>query len=128
MATTNRVPLVPALRSMTGVDVTPMVGVTWSQPYEGTSLTLSPAASSDTCHSTEPVSASKAYTESLSVATKTTLWLTPLMLSADRYNGCASTLPSALRKRSWPKLLELTFAEVSTDSVRFWPVRAASFL
>src|SRR3984885_6149950 len=35
MATTKIVPCAPALRSMTGVAVTPMVGVTGSQPYGG---------------------------------------------------------------------------------------------
>ena len=39
----------------------------------GKSLKDSPEGSSDTCHKAVPVSESNAYTESLSVATKTTL-------------------------------------------------------
>ena len=67
-------------------------GDTWLQPR--LSLGVSPDFSSGTCHSTAPLSASKAYTLSCSVATYSTLWVTPLMLKDDTYKGCASTLPS----------------------------------
>ena len=40
----------------------------------------------------------------------------------------ASTVLSAWSCRSRPKLAEFTLESVSTDSVRFWPVRATSFL
>jgi hypothetical protein len=43
---------------MTGVEVMPISGITWSQPCA--SLKVSPVASSDACHRAEPVSASKA--------------------------------------------------------------------
>src|SRR2546421_633268 len=62
--------------------------------------------SSDTCHSDVPLSASNAYTESFSVATNTTLCVAPCTLSAARYSGWASTLPSVARKRSLPKPLD----------------------
>ncbi len=62
------------------------------------------------------------------MATNTTLCAAPCTVSAARYRGCASTLPSVDRKRSLPKLVAFTFASVSTVSVRFWPVRARSFL
>ena len=46
-------------RSMTGVAVIPIMGVTWLQLCTA-SLGISPLPSSDTCHSTAPLSASKA--------------------------------------------------------------------
>jgi hypothetical protein len=99
------------------VDVTPIAGVTWPQPRS--SLGISPETRSDFCQSTAPLSLSKAYTVSFSLATNTTLWEAPATLSAERYSGCASILPSVARKRSLPKLELLTFASVRTDSVRF---------
>ena len=111
---------------MTGVAVMPIMGDTWLQLC--VSLGTSPLPSSDTCHRIAPLSASKAYTESFSVATNTTLWLAPCTLTVAAYSGCASTLPSVASVRSRPKLLELTLASVSCVSVRFWPVREMSFL
>src|ERR1700722_15190595 len=106
---------------MTGVEVTPFPGVTCLQ--RRVSLKVSPAPSNVACHRTEPVSASKAYTESCSVAANTTLCREPEMLSRDTYRGWASTLPSTERLRSKPKLDDSTFAGVSAVSVRFWPLR-----
>ena len=63
-------------------------------------LVVSPEPSRETCHRTAPESASKAYTESFSVATKTTLWLPAPTTNCDRYRGCASTLPSTERVNS----------------------------
>ena len=65
---------------------------------------------------------------SFSVATYTTLWMTPPIDRAERYSGWASTLLSTVRVRSSPKLLWLTLAGVRVVSVRFCPVRRASFL
>ena len=69
---------VPAARSMTGVAVTPISGDTW--PQLRSSLAVSPVPSSDTCHRMTPLSASKAYTLSFSVATSSTLCEAPLMV------------------------------------------------
>ena len=121
-------PCAPAARSITGVAVMPMVGSITSHTCGNSLATVSPAGTSETFHSWVPVSASNAYAESFSVATNTTLCLTPPMLSADRYSGCASTLPSVLRNCSLPKLACLTFAGVRVFSLRFCPVRARSFL
>ena len=78
---------------MTGVEVTPISGLTWPQPRS--SLEVSPDLSIETCQITVPVSASKAYTESCSVATMSKLCV-PFDGTAtlDAYNGSASTLPS----------------------------------
>src|SRR5580692_11121909 len=111
---------------MTGVEVTPISGVICPQPCEP--LVLSPAPSRDTCHSTAPLSASKAYTESCSVAASTTLCAAPATPSCDRYSGWASTLPSTLNVRSKPKGADVTFARVSDDSAGFRPLRLRSYL
>src|ERR1700722_6367280 len=102
---------------MTGVEVMPISGTTWKQPRA--SLKVSPDASSDACHRVEPVSASKAYTESCSVAANTTLCREPDTLSCDTYSGWASTLPSTAKFRSKPKPAEVTLAGVRVDSERF---------
>src|SRR5277367_2475997 len=111
---------------MTGVEVTPISGTIWLQPRA--SLGVSPAASSVTCQRMDPVSESKAYTESCSVAANTTLCADPDTLSRETYSGWPSTLPSTGKIRSRPKLEETTLARVSADSERFWPVRLRPFL
>jgi hypothetical protein len=113
----------PAPRSMTGVEVTPIVGKIWSQPTG--SLGVSPESSSEDFHSVAPVSASKAYTESASVATYTTLCGLPPTVSWERYRGCASTVLSTGRVCSSPKEV-MTFAGVSAVSDGLRPVRATS--
>ena len=124
--TTYRTPCGPAVRSITGVEVTPISGVTWVQLC--VSLGVSPLASSDTCQIGVPASASMAYTEACSVATKATLCAVPEIGTCARYNGCASTLPSTITVWRSPKLVELTLANVSVDSDRVCPLRATSFL
>ena len=64
-------PFGPRVRSMTGVEVMPISGTTCEQPRP--SLVVSPAPSTETRQITAPVSASKPYTLSCSVATYKTL-------------------------------------------------------
>src|ERR1700722_7365040 len=120
--TTYRTPCGPAVRSITGVEVTPISGVTWGQPC--VSLGVSPLASSDTCQIGVPASASMAYTEPCSVATKATLCAAAEMETCEKYKGRASTFPATITGLKRPKLVELTLASVSTDSDRFCPLRA----
>src|SRR5665213_3787600 len=114
MTITYIVPLGPAPRSITGVEVMPISGATWLQPR--LSLGDSPLGINDACHSTAPESESKAYTEPCSVATKTALKKLLPTPSFDRYSGCASTLPSTGKMRSNPKLGGVTLARVSVIS------------
>src|SRR5277367_1796195 len=99
---------------MTGVDVTPISGVTWPQPR--LSLDVSPLPSSETFHRNALVfplteSASNAYTLSCSVATYKTFFAPTLgMATAERYNGCASTSPSTVNAPSLPKVADFTLA------------------
>src|ERR1700682_1156391 len=65
------VPFGPLLRSMTGVEVTPICGVIWLHPKS--SKARSPNTSKETFHNNVPPSASKAYTLSFSVTTYRTL-------------------------------------------------------
>lgn len=58
MATAYRIPCAPAARSITGVEVMPISGVTW--PHPRSSLVVSPDPSSETFQSCAPVSASNA--------------------------------------------------------------------
>jgi len=58
IASTNMVPFVPSARSMTGVAVMPISGVTWPQPWS--SEGVSPARSIEALHSKLLPSASKA--------------------------------------------------------------------
>ena len=75
-----------------------------------------------------PESESKAYTESCSVATNTVLKEPEAVFNCERYNGCASTLPSTIKFLSNPKVADATFVGVSIVSERFCPVRLRSFL
>src|SRR4051812_5053878 len=127
IATTYKVPCAPAVRSITGVVVIPIVGVICPHALGG-GAAVSPDFSNETCQSCAPVSASKAYTEAFSVTAKTTLCAALPMVNCDRYSGCPSTLPSTLICRSKPKLVELTFAGVSFVFSGYCPVRDTSFL
>src|SRR5207302_7917326 len=119
------VPCGPLLRSITGVAVTPISGTIWLQWR--LSDGVSPGLSIEACHSFVPASASKANTESCSVATNTTLWLpAPGIARLETYSGCASTLPSTGMAKSLPNEFAFTLLGVSVLSVRFWPVRALS--
>src|SRR5438270_13975007 len=73
--------------SMTGVEVSPCAG--WGFPP---GCGTSPGCNREVFHSGLPspkLSASKAYTLAISVATKTTLWLESLMRKFEIYSGCA---------------------------------------
>ncbi|MGF6480319.1 hypothetical protein QFZ91_002482 [Paraburkholderia sp. JPY419] len=109
---------------MTGVEVMPIVFTIWPQPRS--SLGVSPLPSVRTCHRVAPVSASNAYTVSFSVATYSTLCVPPAIASEATNSGCASTLPSTLKKPTLPNFAAVTLAGVSVVSPRFWPVRAMS--
>src|SRR5690349_5643202 len=74
------------------------------------------------------LSASNAYTLSFIVTMYSTLRGTPLMETAERYNGCAYTAPSTGYEYSFPKSFALTFDGVSVVSFRFAPDRRPSYL
>ncbi|PYT16312.1 MAG: hypothetical protein DMG59_10845 [Acidobacteria bacterium] len=90
---------VPLAGSITGVPVMPISGTIWPQPRSEAGTVVTPRLLSRklTCHSGAAfgpalLSASKAYTLSCSVATKTTLWVAfPGIATFDRYSGCAYT-------------------------------------
>src|SRR6516162_8244436 len=54
---------------------------------------------------------------SCSVATYTTLWTVPLMVTPGTYSGWAKISPSTDWEKSFPKLVKLTFAGVRTVSL-----------
>src|SRR4030081_1033046 len=106
------VPFGPLLRSMTGVEVTPICGVIWLQPKS--SEAVSSDTSKETFHNNVPTSASKAYTLSFSVTTYSTLCVPwPEIDTPDRYSGSASITPSIGSANSFPKLPELTLLRVN---------------
>jgi hypothetical protein len=119
------VPLGPSVRSIVGVAVMPISGVTWPQPRS--SLLVSPAPSIDFCHRTPPVCASNAYTVSCSVAASTrSCTLPPASVTEPATSGCASTRPSTAHIALSPKWAVLTVVGVSVVSASICPVRAAS--
>ena len=86
-------------RPFTMSPVMPISGTIWPQPRSEAGTVVTPRLLSRklTCHSGAAfgpalLSASKAYTLSCSVATKTTLWVAfPGIATFDRYSGCAYT-------------------------------------
>src|ERR1700722_11845617 len=120
-------------RSMAGVAVMPIIGaicrvVHWPLSTSATGTAVSPFDSSDCFQSCEPVSASKAYSESFSGATYSTLRTVPETEIALTYKGWASTAPSVASgpENNKPKLVEFTFDGDRRVSCRFCPERELS--
>src|SRR2546427_833712 len=73
-------------------------------------------------------SASNAYKLSFSVATNTTLWRVPPIVTLGTQSGCAKTQPSTGQENSFPNVALVTFCAVRAYSWEFTPERDASFL
>src|SRR5579862_3696206 len=107
---------------MTGVPITPVSGVMSPSPTptsgfvvpEGTlvSPAVPPCAASirltDQSGAQGDASASNAYKLSCAVATRTTLWDAPLIVTLAFQSGCAYTAPSTAQEKSFPNFDGLT--------------------
>jgi len=115
---------------MTGVDVIPTSGAMNGQAVSLAGTAVAPFFRKLTCHKGAEgfPYASKAYTLSCSVATKTTSCLPfPGISTPARKSGCAYTSPSTFMVKSFPNCCGLTLRGVSVASFRSAPVRALSY-